>query len=134
LAQKNEVIRGTRLSCDLLDPCNDVPAVPLHPVVSRLCRIKNAAVDSFALAHRSGFTDHPHATWSAARQVYTGNGRPEICNHWMLSALAVLVYLREQVVDRLGLQAIWLVQAHRHFSDDIATHHTRYYLLKILLG
>jgi predicted transposase YbfD/YdcC len=88
-----------------------------------------AVADSFALAQHSGFTDHPPATWSTARQVNKGHGRLEVREHWVLSDPAVMAYLREQVVDWPGLQAIGMVAAERHFADGHATRQTRYYLL-----
>jgi predicted transposase YbfD/YdcC len=94
----------------------------------------DAVADSFALAHKSGFAEHPVATWSAARHVHKGHGRLEVREHWVLSDPAVVAYLREQVVDWPGLQAIGQVQAHRHFPDGTATQQTRYYLLSTPLG
>jgi predicted transposase YbfD/YdcC len=88
-----------------------------------------AVADSFTLARRNDFADHPAATWSAWRQVHKGHGRLEIREHWVLSDPAVIAYLREQVVDWPGLQAIGLVEAQRHFPDGSATQQTRYYLL-----
>jgi predicted transposase YbfD/YdcC len=92
-----------------------------------------AVADSFALARRSDFTDHPAETWSAWRQVHKGHGRLEIREHWVLGDPAVIAYLREQVVDWPGLQAIGLVEAQRRFPDGSATQQTRYYLLSTLL-
>jgi predicted transposase YbfD/YdcC len=94
----------------------------------------DAVADSFALARASGFAEHPAETWSTARQVNKGHGRLEIREHWVLSDPAVLTYLREQVVDWPGLQAIGLVDAQRTFADGHATHHTRYYLLSTPLA
>lgn len=88
-----------------------------------------AVADSFALAQRSGFAEHPADTWSTWRQVNKGHGRLEVREHWVLSDPAVIAYLREQVVDWPGLQAIGLVAAQRHFADGQATQQTRYYLL-----
>jgi predicted transposase YbfD/YdcC len=93
-----------------------------------------AVVDSFTLARRSGFAEHPAETWSTWRQVSKGHGRLEIREHWVLSDPAVLAYLRDQVVDWPGLQAIGLVEAARHFPDGQATHQTRYYLLSTPLS
>ena len=94
----------------------------------------DAVVDSFALARRSDFADHPAATWSAWRHVQKGHGRLEIRAHWVLSDPAVIAYLREQVVDWPGLRAIGLVEAQRHFPDGSATQQTRYYLLSTPLS
>jgi predicted transposase YbfD/YdcC len=94
----------------------------------------DAVVDSFALARASGFAEHPPQTWSAARQVNKGHGRLEVRAHWVLSDPAVVAYLREQVVDWPGLQAIGLVDAQRHFPDGTATQQTRYYLLSTPLS
>jgi predicted transposase YbfD/YdcC len=86
------------------------------------------------LARRSDFVDHLAATWSTWRQVHKGHGRLEIRAHWVLSDPAVIAYLREQVVDWPGLQAIGLVDAQRHFPDGSATQQTRYYLLSTPLS
>ncbi|HEY7779299.1 MAG TPA: ISAs1 family transposase [Ktedonobacterales bacterium] len=88
-----------------------------------------AVADSFALAQQSGFADHPAETWSTWRQVHKGHGRLEIRAHWVLSDPAVIAYLRAQVVDWPGLQAIGLVEAQRHFPDGTTTQQTRSYLL-----
>jgi predicted transposase YbfD/YdcC len=98
-----------------------------------------AVADSFALARRSDFVDHPAATWSTARHVTKGHvtkghGRLELREQWVLSDPAVIAYLREQVVDWPGLQAIGLVDAQRHFPDGSATQQTRYYLLSTPLS
>jgi predicted transposase YbfD/YdcC len=93
-----------------------------------------AVADSFALARRSGFADHPAATWSTWRQVHKGHGRLEIREHWVLSDPAVLAYLREQVVDWPGLQALGQVDAQRQFADGSVTHQLRYYLLSTPLS
>jgi predicted transposase YbfD/YdcC len=93
-----------------------------------------AVVDSFALARASGFAEHPPDTWSSWRQVGKGHGRLEVREHWVLSDPAVLAYLREQVVDWPGLQALGLVEAQRHFPDGHTTRQTRYYLLSTPLS
>jgi predicted transposase YbfD/YdcC len=94
----------------------------------------DAVVDSFALARQSSFAEHPPDTWSTARQVNKGHGRLEVREHWVLSDPAILAYLREQVVDWPGLQAVGMVQAQRHFADGTATQQTRYYLLSTPLS
>lgn len=93
-----------------------------------------AVADSFALARASGFAEHPADTWSQARQVGKGHGRLEVRAHWVLSDPAVLAYLREQVVDWPGLQALGMVEAHRSFPDGHSTHQTRYYVLSTPLS
>jgi predicted transposase YbfD/YdcC len=93
-----------------------------------------AVADSFALAQRSGFAEHPAQTWSTWRQVSKGHGRLEVREHWVLSDPAVIAYLREQVVDWPGLQAIGLVAAQRRFADGQVTQQTRYYLLSTPLS
>jgi predicted transposase YbfD/YdcC len=93
-----------------------------------------AVADSFALARRSGFAEHPADTWSTWRQVNKGHGRLEVREHWVLSDPAVIAYLREQVADWPGLQAIGLVDAQRRFADGQVTQQTRYYLLSTPLS
>jgi predicted transposase YbfD/YdcC len=93
-----------------------------------------AVADSFALARGSGFAEHPTQTWSTWRQVNKGHGRLEVREHWVLSDPAVIAYLREQVVDWPGLEAIGLVAAQRHFPDGQLTQQTRYYLLSTPLA
>jgi predicted transposase YbfD/YdcC len=93
-----------------------------------------AVVDSFAWARVSGFAEHPPGAWSRWRQVGKGHGRLEVREHWVLSDPAVLAYLREQVVEWPGLQAIGLVEAQRHFPDGHATQQTRSYLLSTPLA
>jgi predicted transposase YbfD/YdcC len=93
-----------------------------------------AVADSFALARRSGFAEHPADTWSTWRQVNKGQGRVEVREHWVLSDPAVIAYLREQVADWPGLQALGLVDAQRRFADGQVTQQTRYYLLSTPLS
>ncbi len=93
-----------------------------------------AVVDSFALARASGFAEAPPDTWSSWRQVGKGHGRLEVRAHWVLSDPAVVAYLREQVVEWPGLQALGMVEARRSFPDGTTPQQTRYYLLSTPLS
>jgi hypothetical protein len=93
-----------------------------------------AVADRFALAQRSGCAEYPADPWSTWRQVNKGQGRLEVREHWVLSDPAVIAYLRAQVVDWPGLQAIGLVDAQRPFADGPTTQQTRSYLLSTPLA